>query len=318
MAHEWIKANLAREYVAEGLLDYSAPRRICERAHAGLIAAKAERIIWQGKEEHNKLIGKGFWWAEGRKALEQDWQSGDFSTWLDNRIQVKAFGVSFDFVPLTELVPAELQASAMRKISVVGSENWISASDLHRMMSAKGGPFAAKLLEACQLGQIAGRAMRARRLKDGRSTQPDYPIWGAIEWDVPIYFWREFATSNNANVDWRLDKFSGRGGNNQGFETIELQGVYFHRSGLANLGLPSETEAIKAPVPSVRGRKPIHDWPAATLAVFGSIYRGELQPECQADVERALIDHLTKGDAIPSESTVRPYARRIWEESQKA
>lgn len=318
MPHEWIKANLAREYVSDGILDYSAPRRICERAHAGLIAAKADRIIWQGQEERNKTIGKGFWWAEGHEALEQDWQAGDFSTWIDGKINVKAFDVSFDFAALTELVPADQQASAMRKISVVGSENWISASQLHRLMASKGGPFAAKLLEACQLGQIAGRAMRATRTRDGRGTQPDFPVWGAIEWDVPIYFWREFATSNNAKVDWRLDKFSGRGGNNQGFESIELQGVHFHRSGLANLGLSVEPQADAPASTDGRGRKPSHDWPAATLAIFGSIYRGELTPQCQADVERALIDHLTKGDAIPSESTVRPYARSIWKEFRKA
>ena len=67
-----------------------------------------------------------------------------------------------------------------------------------------------------------------------------------------------------------------------------------------------------------RGRKPKYDWPAATLAVFGLIYRGELKPNIQADIERALIDHLTQGDNGPSESTVRPYAKLIWEESQKA
>ena len=67
-----------------------------------------------------------------------------------------------------------------------------------------------------------------------------------------------------------------------------------------------------------RGRKPKYDWPAATLAVFGLIYRGELKPEIQADIERALIDHLSHGDNAPSESTVRPYAKLVWEEYSKA
>jgi hypothetical protein len=69
---------------------------------------------------------------------------------------------------------------------------------------------------------------------------------------------------------------------------------------------------------SRRGRKPKYDWPTATLAVFGLIYRGELQPEIQADIERALIDHLTRGESAPSESTVRPYARLVWDEYSKA
>ncbi len=67
-----------------------------------------------------------------------------------------------------------------------------------------------------------------------------------------------------------------------------------------------------------RGRKPKYDWPAATLAVFGLIYRGDLKPENQADIERALIDHLASGDNTPSESTVRPHARQIWVEYSKA
>lgn len=317
MSHEWIKAALALEYVSDDLLDYSARLRICERAHAGLIAAKAERIIWSGKEERDRLIGKGFWWAEGREALNQDWCAGDFSTWIDQRVKVQAFGVSFDFTALSELVPADKQAAALRRISVIADEDWISASDLFRAMSTKGGPFAAKLLEACQLGQIAGRAMRAKRFRRGGLSEPDHHIWGAIEWDIPLCFWRDFVTSDHAKIDWRLDKFSGRGGNKHHFEDIELQGVHFHRSGLINLGIeeaPIETGRVDAN----RGRRPKYDWPAASLHIFGLINRGDFKPECQADIEKALIEHLAEGDDAPGESTVRPYAKLIWEENLKA
>ena len=318
MSHEWIKAALALEYVSDDLLDYSARLRICERAHAGLIAAKAERIIWSGKEERDRLIGKGFWWAEGREALNQDWCAGDFSTWIDQRVKVQAFGVSFDFTALSELVPADKQAAALRRISVIADEDWISASDLFRAMSTKGGPFAAKLLEACQLGQIAGRAMRAKRFRRGGLSEPDHHIWGAIEWDIPLCFWRDFVTSDHAKIDWRLDKFSGRGGNKHHFEDIELQGVHFHRSGLPNLGLVIPGEAEATTEQAKRGRKPEYDWPAATAAIWGQVYRGELIPKAQADIERAFQAYLAKGDKEPSESTVRPYAQPIWEQVSKA
>lgn len=318
MPHEWIKASLALEYVSGAMSDSSARMRICERAHAGLIAAKAERIIWSGKEERDHRISKAFWWAEGHEALEQDWQVGDFATWIDKKIEVKAFGVSFDFTPLSELVPADKQASALRRISVIANEEWISASELFRAMSAKGGPFAAKLLEACQLGQIAGRAMRAKRFRQGGMSEPDRHVWGAIEWDIPLYFWRDFATSNHAKNDWRLDRFSGRGGNSHRFEDIELQGVHFHRSGLSNLGLVTPDEAEIAPQQAKRGRKPEYDWPAATAAIWGQVYRGELIPKAQAEIEKAFQAYLAKGDKEPSESTVRPYAQPIWEQISKA
>lgn len=317
MPHEWIKAGLALEYVSNDPLDYSARLRICERAHAGLIAAKAERIIWSGKEESDRLIGKGFWWAEGREALNQDWITGDFSTWIDQRVKVQAFGVSFDFTALSELVPADKQATSLRRISVIGSEEWISASDLYRAMSVKGGPFAAKLLEACQLGQIGGRAMRAKRFRRGGMSVPDRHAWGAIEWDIPLYFWRDFATCDHAKMDWRLDKFSGRGGSAYQFDDIELQGVHFHRSGLINLGLEAG-QAGSEQVDSNRGRRPKYDWPAASLHIFGLINRGDFKPQCQADIEKALIEHLADGDETPGESTVRPYAKLIWDENLKA
>lgn len=67
-----------------------------------------------------------------------------------------------------------------------------------------------------------------------------------------------------------------------------------------------------------RGRRPKYDWPAASIAVFGEIHRGDFKPSSQADVERALIAHLSDADGGPSESTVRPFAKLIWEESLKA
>lgn len=82
---------------------------------------------------------------------------------------------------------------------------------------------------------------------------------------------------------------------------------------LANSALTGEL-----PKDERRGRRPKYDWPAASVAVFGMIHRGDLKPETQADVERALIAHLTRNDDAPSESTVRPFAKLIWEEQAKA
>lgn len=318
MAAEWIKANLALDYLSDGVLDYSAPRRICERAHAGLIAAKAERIMWQGQEERDKIILKGFWWAKGHEALEQDWQAGDFSTWIDHKIEVKAFGVSFDFVALSALVPADKQAAALRKFSVVASKNWISASDLHAAMLRKVGPAygSAALAEACRLGQIGGRAMRATCDLIQRSAS--LAKWRAVEWDVPLWFWRDFTQPGKAKFEWPLGKVRGEGRRDGGAQRIELQGLHFHRSGLINLGLDAGAcDSDQAPETN-RGRKPQYDWPKATTAIWGQIHRGELIPDNQAAVERAFQAFLAKGDKEPSESTVRPYARPIWEEFTKA
>lgn len=82
--------------------------------------------------------------------------------------------------------------------------------------------------------------------------------------------------------------------------------------------MTAEASRSDNPKPEKRGRPARYDWPAASIAVFGQIHRGDFKPESQADIERALIAHLTDADGGPSESTVRPYAKLIWEESQKA
>jgi len=317
MPHEWIKADLALKYVSDEFFDTAARRRICERAHGGLIAAKAERIIWQGREESEHLIGKGFWWAEGGEALEQDWQSGDFSTWIDQKIEVKAFGVSFDFGALSELVPSDMKADALRRVSVAGHEDWISAAQVHSAVIARGNPMhaTAVLAEASRLGQFGARAMRAsfEARIDG-----SVRAWSAIEWDVPLWFWKDFADVRKGVFEWHLGKVRGEGRLNGVFTRIQLQGVYFHKSGLTSLGMAAGSVPFVTEPESKRGRRPKYDWPATSLAIFGHIYRGDLKPESQADIERALISHLTQGDVVPSESTVRPYAKQIWEEFSKA
>jgi hypothetical protein len=318
MPHEWIKSALALEYVSEGLPNYSARLRICERAHAGLISAKAERIVWAGKEERDHLIGKGFWWAEGHEALEQDWHAGDFSTWIDQKIEVKAFGVSFDFTSISDLVPADRQATALRRISVIGQDEWISAQGLASLFLRQFAPSRGTdaLAEACRLGQLGARAMRATSTYQTGGIY--LPRWTAIEWDVPLWFWRDFMKAgSSARFEWSIGKVTGKGKMDGADHLIELQGLHFHRSGLVNLGLASDP-VVEAVSETTRGRRPRYDWPAASLHIFGLINRGDFKPECQADIEKALIEHLSNGDDAPGESTVRPYAKLIWEEHMKA
>lgn len=320
MLHEWIKAPLALEYVSVWLPGYTAQLRICERAHAGLIAAKAERIIWAGQEEQEQLIGKGFWWAEGHEALEQDWKAGDFATWIDKRVEVKAFGVSFDFNAISELVPADKQAEALRRISVVAHDDWIGARELHlEVLEAYGPTFGSeKLLEACRLGQLGARAMRATY--EHRQGNNLLSHWQAREWDVPQWFWRNFAKrGNKTKFEWAIGRVVSQGQIEGRDQRIELQGLHFHRSGLVNMGLGTAPDGGDASADSKRrGRRPLYDWPAASAAIWGQIYRGDLIPQNQAEIERAFQRHLAKGDKEPSESTVRPFAKLIWDQVLKA
>jgi predicted nucleotide-binding protein len=91
---EWISAASAVSLL--GMAHSLGTRTICKRAHAGLIKARAERFICaDGRSADNVDVPVEFWWAKGEAALHQNWTAGDFDTWIDNRIHLEAFGVTF-------------------------------------------------------------------------------------------------------------------------------------------------------------------------------------------------------------------------------
>jgi hypothetical protein len=90
------------------LTTYAAQIRICERAHAGMIRARAQQYQHGARVLQNHDIPKEFWWAEGHQALEQDWAAGDFSTWIERgSVQLKAFGVTFARADIEKLLPPQ-------------------------------------------------------------------------------------------------------------------------------------------------------------------------------------------------------------------
>jgi hypothetical protein len=95
-SEEWISATDALETVATALNHYEAVRAICSRANDGLIAARAAKLVVGDRPgTDNTDIPESFWWARGKAALEQNWATGDFDTWIDRRVHWRAYGVSF-------------------------------------------------------------------------------------------------------------------------------------------------------------------------------------------------------------------------------
>ena len=91
---EWITAADALELL-KPIHFSTSTRTICKRAHAGLVRAKAERFISGGNIKDNFEIPEGFWWADGEAALVQNWYTGDFDTWIDQKLHLQAYGVTF-------------------------------------------------------------------------------------------------------------------------------------------------------------------------------------------------------------------------------
>ena len=314
MGYEWIKAHAALQFVSAASTRQQAIEAICRRAHAGSLTAKAASFHRGDAQYQEALIPKEFWWADGQAALEQDWTTGDFETWIDRSLHLQAFDVSFDFVALSDLVPAHKRPEAMQAFSITGNPEWISAYDLYTLAFTRFNPVQAgrSIIEACQTGHMVARAARMEFTLSG---VPDPNDSASIEWDVPLWFWRDFTGQETSNQNWQTGRMSGRGKAYNSRASISLQGVHFHRAGLAALGLSEQSPPT--PDTSRKGLRSEYGWPNAISVIWGKLYRGELIANVQADVEKALAAHLKVDDKEPGESTVRPYAKIIWDEFQK-
>jgi hypothetical protein len=250
MADQWIDAAAALDLIKN-------PMAICERCHAGLIRSRANVLTSNEEKVHDVEVPRRFWWAEGHAALQQNWITGDFSTWIDGT-HARAFGVSFALDDLLTLIPFDQQAEVRRRLSVAGNPAWVSAVEARRFVHSDAGlpPTSAgsAIIQQCRLGFILGRAVEMR-LAGG--TRPDDWTREAREWDIPTWFWERFTAQESSRQDWVTGVFSGQGRAPTGHGSMTLTGVHFLRSSLDVLKLtPASAEpdlepqdAKKPPLP---------------------------------------------------------------------
>ena len=193
MADHWIDAATAASIVANGPEDRAGKRSLCTRAHRGLIKARARLIISSstGRSERrarNTLVPRDLWWAGGYEALKQDWTSGDFSTWIDRKVHLQAFGVRFALDGLLDMVSHDQRPAIARRLSVVGGDDWLSTPEAIDLVKGAIGDRDPKqfIVEQARLGFIAGRAIEAQRFEERPHTEL---IWEEREWDVPSWLW---------------------------------------------------------------------------------------------------------------------------------
>lgn len=126
---DWVSAN---ELWSAGIEEhgFGFNEIVCARAEAGLIKAKAARVIIVVDDEPDALndveLPAGFWWANGRDPMVQNWETGDFSclyaesgsrwdnhkiyhlnkwSWPLDQMRVAAFDVQFDRQGASSLCP---------------------------------------------------------------------------------------------------------------------------------------------------------------------------------------------------------------------
>lgn len=164
MAIIWIEAALALKFASNGAHETFGALTVCDRADAGLIRAKAKTIIFGKDTQSDAEIPKGFWWAKGHEALEQNSATGDFSTWIDQRVEINAFGVRFALDDVLEILPVEQRALVARQCSVHGSIAWYSARQARNLIAntETQHSFTANnhLIDLAKLGFVTGRAVQ--------------------------------------------------------------------------------------------------------------------------------------------------------------
>lgn len=226
MAVQWIDARTASNVFGNRMA-------ICARSHAGLIRSRAELFNRHDQELRDVELPREFWWPEGLEAFQENWDTGDFSTWTDQKLRWLAYGVRFALDDLLKLIPFEEQAATRRRLSVAGNAAWASAREARRFAYeiARLQPVTAgrSVIEQCRLGFISGRAVEMRF---ARGSKVDDWSAEAREWDIPTWFWEHFATPDSSTQDWEKGIFAGRGSGPQGYGSTTLSGVHFLRSSL--------------------------------------------------------------------------------------
>src|SRR3954464_12515986 len=174
MAKQWITAAKALAIVAEHSSPSLARIGLCSRPHGNRGATKPKLVTLGGRGHEDSPVPADFWWADGGAALVQDWSVGDFSTWINRKVESKAFGVLFDLEGVLAKIPAERRGGHRLSLSVAGDPAWATAKQARQHVAEWGGVAGLKagnvLIDNCRYGFVAARAVLMQRA-DGAASR---------------------------------------------------------------------------------------------------------------------------------------------------
>lgn len=185
------------------------------------------------KRETDAEVPADFWWARGQAALEQNWSSGDFETWIRDRIHARAYGVMFRESDIEAMTPSARMA---RKIELPAEGNYAPASQCVDELCKQ---FGCTIMEA---GQHIVRFSRAF-LMQGRCSSVWWQVtdrYGAREDErtnvaIPDWFWENCASGPDAILDWKSGTFAGRGIVDGEMHKVRIRGAEFDIDGIVDL-----------------------------------------------------------------------------------
>jgi hypothetical protein len=325
MLSEWLTAHEALELVRGATSLYQAHRAICSRAHAGLLAARATRLIIGSKVEDDAEVPAGFWWAEGETALEQNWGTGDFATWIDQRVQCRAFGVKFSRVGIESMLGKPDRPTAADHFKV---GNYATAAtclaELQAALRCEGAEAERLILKSCRAGLVESRCSSF----DWRVTNR----YGEVQSKetnvcVPHWFWDHCADDPDAVLNWGTGRFAARGTvDGDAYKTI-IAGVEFEVSGIVEIesqvrtALPLESKddgnEANLPPPNLPvGRRLSEQWRPWIAELVAEVHNhgvpAGVGSQGQEELIKRVADALAKrGIEGLGRSTVQPVVQAV-------
>lgn len=292
---------------------------ICPRARDGILTARAKVFFW-GKERHEDCeIPKDFWWAGAEAALEQNWRAGDFSTYINQRLHCRAYGVTFLEADIDAIVPRSDRQDAGVELSFASSSDCVEQICEQAEIDPR--TAVGNLVQHCAAGLLASKCARFWwRVTDRYDDQQD----NEIEGEIPDWFWEQCADDPDTVFDWRSGKVSTRSYIEDDRYKVIVEGLQFDRQGIAELAAMLRSDATASdPVAgentaSARGgrKRDSEKWNAWIAELAAHIHdtgvpqgRGA---EGQDELIAAIDSRLTEqGKPTLARSTVQSAARAV-------
>lgn len=322
MSDEWITAWEAYSKVVAHI-PMRATEAICERAFDGMIAARAERLVWGPKIFESAEVPREFWWARGRAALKATWPSGDFDTYVDDRrTHCRAYGVEFARRDIERMLPharsVDFATAAVGNYAPAGQ----CRAELTHSLKCSGATAERLILQYAEAGLLVGRCAQIRWSEKDRYGSKDYQESNV---EVPEWVWEDCLESDGDGVvlDWAQGAFAGRGEVNDQQVKVRLSGVEFEVAGIVRLERAERTRQEGASAPGEpppassgslmgeRGRRLSEMWRpwVAELVAYVHVngFPAGVGSQGQEEIIKAVEEAFAaRGDETLSRSTVQP------------
>ena len=159
------------------------------------------------------------------------------------------------------------------------------------------------LLDHCQQGLVNGRAVLSELTWEADAHRPDVH---EREWDIPLWFWRNFDTSKESVLEWTRGYFSDEVIHEGSVAKVTLTGIHLQKSSLEIIIARKELYKVsgKAARQTPLSQKDLNNWWESIAHVRDSLSQAKLlskvsdnfpQHFISRDRLRALIGQRKRG-----------------------